>query len=171
MNNHNRLVGFFIIGSLGTGCLATGSDVDDSTGSGADSDNTPETLSMHSLSAELQTSVCTGGGREFDLAAESAGPATLAFCRTTTGSRVCFDPFGDRIYVRDTLGDGFSAAARWTSDFGRFGTCRNALGANHWGVCNKNFPENRTITFDATRYDGNTGVCIGPESTRLDAGT
>jgi hypothetical protein len=156
----------FLLALFASGALAGCTDPSEPTGDGPS-----EAAGTDSLTAADATSTCTGGGRELNLAVEYTGPHDFTICETTTGSIACFVPFGDKLYVLDTLADGLSAAARWTSNFGRFGTCRNALGADHWGVCDKEFPEGQTITFDATRYDGDTGLCVGPESARRSSGT
>ena len=98
--------------------------------------------------------------------AVSATPnlSNMSDCISTTGSEVCFQPDGDKIWVKDTSSDGFSAVARWYTDYGRWGTCRNALSAGSWGVCNKDFKENQAIYWRASRYDGDTGQYVGPES-------
>ncbi len=88
-------------------------------------------------------------------------------CAVTTGAYVCFQPYGDKIWVQDTKADGYSAVARWYTDYGRWGTCRNANGSGTWAVCNKDFVENSHLYFRASRYDGDTDVYISPESDLL----
>jgi hypothetical protein len=100
---------------------------------------------------------------EWDNAAPEV-PANTSYCGETTGSEFCWDSNGDRIYVKDTKADGYSAVARWYTDYGRWGTCRNSLGAGQWGVCNKDFAEGYVINMRASRYDGDTGQYVGPES-------
>ncbi|MFD2081491.1 hypothetical protein SAMN05421678_106190 [Actinopolymorpha cephalotaxi] len=60
---------------------------------------------------------------------------------------------------------------RWYTDYGRWGTCRNALGAGKWGVCDKDFAEDYTLYFRASRYDGDTGDWVSPESSLQHSGT
>jgi hypothetical protein len=65
----------------------------------------------------------------------------------------CFQPYGDKIWVEDTYGDGYAAVASWVNylrdasgnwDSYRSGSCTNSLTAGHWGVCNKDFYEDST---------------------------
>ncbi len=87
------------------------------------------------------------------------------YCNGTTGVTACFDADGDDIFVKDTKADGFSAVMRWHTDYGRWGTCRNRLGSGTWALCNKNLQEaSHTMTWRATRYNGNTGKWVAPES-------
>lgn len=98
-----------------------------------------------------------------DAVADSPGSDYLE-CTSTTGSYVCFQPYGDKIWVLDTKADGYSAVARWYTDYGRWGTCRNSLGSDQWGVCNKDMAEDGIIYYRASRYDGDTDTYVGPES-------
>jgi hypothetical protein len=86
-------------------------------------------------------------------------------CVTTSYSEVCIQPYGDKIFVKDfSSADHASAVARWFTDYGRWGTCRNSLGVGHWAVCNKDFKEGSYLTTRATQYDGDTDSWWGPES-------
>jgi hypothetical protein len=85
-------------------------------------------------------------------------------CIATPVAEACFQANGDKIWVKDTSSDWYSGVARWYTDYGRWGTCRNALGAGKWGVCNKNLAEGHTFSWRASRYDADTDAYIGPES-------
>jgi hypothetical protein len=85
-------------------------------------------------------------------------------CNDVTGAEGCFEPDGDKFYVKDTKADGYSAVVRWYTDYGRWGTCRNSLGAGKWAVCNKDFKEGYYIHWRVTRYNGDTGKWVDPES-------
>lgn len=89
----------------------------------------------------------------------------------TGGAAVCFQPYGDKIWVYDRAQDGASAVARWYTNYGRWGTCRNAHGYGTWAVCNKDFKEGQTIYFRAAQYDGDTGTYVGDESALDSSGT
>jgi hypothetical protein len=92
----------------------------------------------------------------------------LPFCTWTDYSKVCVQSDGDKIYVEDlSSADSASAVARWYTEYGRWGTCRNSLGAGHWAVCNKDFKEGYLLTAVATQYDGDTRNWWGPESQSL----
>jgi hypothetical protein len=109
---------------------------------------------------------------EWDVAVSGGGPSGDYACVSTAASKACFQPYGDKIWVKDLTGvDQASAVARWYTDYGRWGTCRNALGAGHWGVCNKNFAENHWIYWRASQYDGDTGQYVGGESGLATSGT
>ncbi len=102
---------------------------------------------------------------EWNNAKASAAPTGDYYCAHTTGSLVCFKPDGDKIYVKDTKGDHYSAVMRWYTDYGRWGTCRNALGSGKWGVCDKDFAEqSHYLAFRATRYNGQTKAWVDPQS-------
>ncbi|WP_051468076.1 hypothetical protein [Actinomadura oligospora] len=85
-------------------------------------------------------------------------------CVSTTGSIACFEPSGDKVYVKDTKKDHYSAVAIWKTSYGRKGGCRNALGYGKWAVCDYNMKEGRRIHWQALRYDGNTHRYIRPVS-------
>lgn len=127
-------------------------------------------MPMVATSAQAQSSAVGSDATpsytyEWNNAVKSAGPSGDYYCASTTGSLACFKPDGDVIYVKDTKADGFSAVMRWTTDYGRWGTCRNALKAGTWGTCNKNFAEKpHYLAFHATRYNGDTGKWVKPES-------
>lgn len=107
---------------------------------------------------------------EWNNAVASSGPSGSYACISTTGSKVCYKADGDKIYVKDTKKDGFSAVMRWYTDYGRWGTCRNKLGYGKWGVCDKNFAEYDSngdhywLNYRASRYNGDTNKWVEPES-------
>lgn len=71
---------------------------------------------------------------------------------------VCFQAHGDKIWVYDGAKDGRRAVAAWKGvDFGRSGTCYNALGKGHWAYCNYNFPENHAIGLSGYTKNGPNG--------------
>ncbi|MEV4619427.1 hypothetical protein AB0J74_12055 [Asanoa sp. NPDC049573] len=102
---------------------------------------------------------------EWDEGPLSEGPTGTFYCVQTDYSGVCFEPYGDKIFVLDlSSADHASAVARWVTDYGRWGTCRNAHGAGTWAVCDKDFKEGATLKFRAAQYDGDTGTWWGEES-------
>jgi hypothetical protein len=102
---------------------------------------------------------------EWQEGAASEGPTGTFSCIQTDYSGVCYEPYGDKIFVLDlSSADHNSAVARWLTDYGRWGTCRNARGAGQWVVCNKDFKEGAMLGFRAAQYDGDTGAWWGPES-------
>ncbi|GAA5198268.1 hypothetical protein GCM10023322_71250 [Rugosimonospora acidiphila] len=105
---------------------------------------------------------------EWDEGVLSQGPIGGSFyCINTDYSEACFRPDGDVIYVLDlSSADHNSAVARWVTDYGRWGTCRNANGAGTWVTCNKNFKEGAQLGMVATQYDGTTDSWWGPETSR-----
>jgi hypothetical protein len=106
----------------------------------------------------------TAAAYEWRIAKPGKYPGGLR-CAKTTGSIACFQARGDKVWVKDTLGDGVSAIAKWRSSFGyRTGYCRNRRGAGRWGVCNHNFREDFTFEWWAARYDRETNGFIGPWS-------
>lgn len=88
-------------------------------------------------------------------------PAHTRCTSNGTGARACFQPHGDKMYVKDTDEDGHSAVGVWHHYLGdgRYskGYCRNKLGAGRWGVCDYNMSENSYIQWWAAEYDGDTG--------------
>ncbi|MFD8035573.1 hypothetical protein ACFV3F_44030 [Streptomyces sp. NPDC059717] len=105
---------------------------------------------------------------------DGTGPGdydTDVTCINSVGADVCFMPWGDKIWVYDTQADGASAVARWYTDYGRWGTCRNAHGAGEWAFCNKDFAEGHTIYFRATQYDAGKDDYVGDESSLQHSGT
>jgi hypothetical protein len=96
-------------------------------------------------------------GSETDYTESSGGPTGNYTCAAHTGVIACFKPSDDLIYVKDTKADGFAAVAEWSLRIGdeaiRDGSCVNKLTAGSWGVCNKNFQENRFFWINGARYD------------------
>ncbi|MET9023143.1 hypothetical protein ABZV93_24525 [Actinopolymorpha sp. NPDC004070] len=101
---------------------------------------------------------------EWNTGVLTSGPSGTYHCISTTGSTACYKPYGDKIYVKDTKADGYSAVMRWYTNYGRWGTCRNPYKAGTWVVCDKDFAEGSWLNFRASRYDGETKKWIGPES-------
>jgi hypothetical protein len=95
---------------------------------------------------------------EWDEGTLSSGPTgtTKNGCSIGGYAMACFQPSGDKIYVYDASSDNASAVMRWYTDYGRWGTCRNAHKAGTWAVCNKDFAEGHIIHFHADQYDGET---------------
>src|SRR5688500_3220314 len=59
-------------------------------------------------------------------------------CVGSTGVTVCYMPYGDKIFVKDTTADGYSAVGEWfidTTDGYRSGACVNKHTAGTWGQC------------------------------------
>jgi hypothetical protein len=100
-------------------------------------------------------------------------------CVTMPGAKACFERHGDRWWVLDTVGDGHSATASWknwlldgsSSVLWRNGSCVNKLGKDHWGVCNKEYWEDRSLNvlgstgssleWQACVYDSQDGTWHG----------
>jgi hypothetical protein len=97
------------------------------------------------------------------VASSAPGDAKVS-CVGTSNTFVCIEPYGDKIFVKDLWPDHASSVARWYTSYGRWGTCRNSLGADRWAVCNKDFKEGYYLTVRATQYDGETQSWWGPES-------
>ncbi len=101
---------------------------------------------------------------ELDSAVASSGPPPGLLCPAVAGAIACFDPYGDRWYVKDTAADSASAEARWnnylSNELYRTGICRNSLGAGRWGVCNKNYYEQSTVHWRACVYDASANRLI-----------
>ncbi|MFB7123437.1 hypothetical protein [Kitasatospora sp. NPDC056273] len=91
---------------------------------------------------------------------ESAITAASLPCITSPGVKTCFDKAGDKVLVLDTAKDGFSAVGRWSTDYGRTGACRNALGVGHWAECNYDMRETGHIQLNNALYDGDTGLLV-----------
>lgn len=69
------------------------------------------------------------------------------------GAYACFQPYGDKVWVKDTTANGMSAAAYWETSYGRAGVCLNRHGKGTWVVCNYNMKEHRKITFWSVDVD------------------
>jgi hypothetical protein len=91
-------------------------------------------------------------GAVFGASLGFAGPATAAshakFCRSNHhGAYVCFQPYGDHLFVKDTARDGYSAAVYWKTSYGRAGVCINEHGVGTLVDCNYNMREKKKIKF------------------------
>jgi hypothetical protein len=102
------------------------------------------------LSQVAATAIVLGGTLGF------AGPASGAthstahrmYCRSNHhGAYVCFQPYGDHLFVKDTAKDGYSAAAYWETSYGSRGVCLNKNGAGTVVDCNYKMHNNWTIRF------------------------
>jgi hypothetical protein len=94
-------------------------------------------------------------GYETNYVAISSGPTGDYLCVSHTGAEVCFTPNGDLIFVRDIKADGYAAVGEFIvagTNPSRSGSCVNNLGVGNWGLCNKNFPEDKVIYFNGARY-------------------
>jgi hypothetical protein len=89
-------------------------------------------------------------------------PPGTACTSNGTGARACFQPKGDKMYVKDTDEDGHSAVGVWHHYLGdgswSKGYCRNKLGSGRWGVCNYKMSENSYIKWWGAEYDAETGA-------------
>ncbi|MEV1006807.1 hypothetical protein [Streptomyces sp. NPDC049881] len=69
----------------------------------------------------------------------------------------CFQHNGDDITVKDTWADGFRAVVKWETDYGREGSCHNALGEGWTVICDYNFAEKKHIHFKTCIQKGAEG--------------
>ena len=70
----------------------------------------------------------------------------------------CVQPYGDLIWIKDGIKDGYSPRVYWWDlDGDRSGLCTNQQGVDAgWTACNKNFPEGHEIEweFHWRNFDG-----------------
>ncbi|MBR7743213.1 hypothetical protein KC207_07915 [Phycicoccus sp. BSK3Z-2] len=97
---------------------------------------------------------------EYDVAQLKTIPSAFTCNRTVDESygKGCYDRSGDIFWVWDQQADAQSVGIIWKTTSGRQGVCRHAggaSGADYWNKrqCNKNLPENRTVTFRIGRCD------------------
>ena len=90
---------------------------------------------------------------EANSATATGAPPSSAPCTETTGAKICYVKDGDKWYVKDTVADGYSALAYWSSYLNhkahRRGYCRSGLGSGVWGVCDKNYTEGSVLVAGA----------------------
>jgi hypothetical protein len=84
-------------------------------------------------------------------------------CASVTGAKVCFMPYGEIFFVKDTVADGHSAGVDWVydGDGTRTGTCVSQHGAGTWAMCNKSFSELGGVDFRAVVYEAGNPVREG----------
>jgi hypothetical protein len=79
-------------------------------------------------------------------------------CVSVDRYEACVQPYGDLIWIKDGLKDGYSPLVYWWDvDGDRWGRCTNQQGFDAgWTACNKNFPEGHEIMwrFHWRNYDG-----------------
>ncbi|WP_019854254.1 hypothetical protein [Actinopolyspora mortivallis] len=108
---------------------------------------------------------------EWNKASPGTPPSGIPCSEPIPGAIACFEPYGDKYWVKDTVADGHSAAADWDNyrngNWYRQGGCVNSLGKGNWGVCNKNHYEDSTVVFRTAVYDAGTGTWhdFGPSTT------
>jgi hypothetical protein len=100
---------------------------------------------------------------EIDRAKKGTYPGGLS-CVTVTGAQACFEAYGDKWWVKDTVADGASAVVYWDNyrngSLYRIGRCENRLGSGNWGVCNKNYYEGSTLDYQVCVEDFSEGELI-----------
>ncbi|SFO95288.1 hypothetical protein SAMN02982918_0937 [Saccharomonospora viridis] len=100
---------------------------------------------------------------EADRAVKGTVPGGLG-CVAITGAQACFEAYGDKWWVKDTVADGASAVVIWDNyrngSLYRQGECQNRLGSGNWGVCNKNYYEGSALYFKLCVYDFSEGRAI-----------
>lgn len=118
-------------------------------------------VALTALLSALMVVVAAPGAQaysyEYDVAYDPfLDPAGSTSCVSPGGGvgAACYMAYGDYLEVSDFLPDGRSVGMQWKTDYGRYGLCRNKMGSRSYGFCNKDFAENKKITF---RY----GVCDG----------
>ncbi|MEU2427481.1 hypothetical protein ABZ619_41960 [Streptomyces sp. NPDC007851] len=92
------------------------------------------------------------GSQEAVAGTPGAGAFGSDDCISITGGEACFQKYGDVMWVKDTLSDGYPANGDYENylwngsswQLYRFGDCVNHLTAGHWGYCNKDFYEDST---------------------------
>ncbi|EIE98562.1 hypothetical protein [Saccharomonospora glauca] len=99
---------------------------------------------------------------EIDKAKKGTPPSSGVICPPDIpGARVCFEPYGDKWWVKDTAADGASAVVTWRNyrngSLYRSGQCENRMGSGTWGVCNKNYYEGSDLLFQIHVYDFSEG--------------
>jgi hypothetical protein len=102
--------------------------------------------------AEVGRSTADGFGPEL------SAQARKKYCRSNHhGSYVCFQPYGDIMWVKDTAADGYSAAAHFETN-GTQGVCINPRGEGEWKKCHYDMWEDFRITFWAVNIDTPTNT-------------
>lgn len=89
-------------------------------------------------------------------AAGDYGPGESATCVETTGARACYEAYGDRLWVLDTLADGHHAEAWLSVDGAGYFSCASYQGAWYWKVCDyaEDVPEHHQGGLVAERVEG-----------------
>ncbi|HLR93848.1 MAG TPA: hypothetical protein VK053_04950 [Jiangellaceae bacterium] len=74
----------------------------------------------------------------------------------------CFQPYGDHMFVADTIWEGYGIQAKWETNYGRTGVCRDVNGTND-GVkdCNYNMREGEKLRFHMQLTDDGKVVDTG----------
>jgi hypothetical protein len=114
--------------------------------------------SIRTLGAVLLSGSLLGvGPAAFDTG--TVAQAYTRHCRSNHhhGSYVCFQPYGDNFYVKDTRPDGYSAAAHDEMFGGHStGVCINSRGYGKRKTCDFDLPDDRDINFWAVNIDSPT---------------
>ncbi|WP_020579133.1 hypothetical protein [Actinopolymorpha alba] len=76
-------------------------------------------------------------------------------CVESYRAKVCFQEYGDKLWVKDIRRDGYTPYMSWKVG-DRWGECYNNYGYGKWAVCDKNFTENMAIKFAASSYNFTT---------------
>jgi hypothetical protein len=110
------------------------------------------TLALAGLAAPANASAAAPA-YDLDIAVAGSPPAfDVGDCESNTEVLVCFQKYGDKIWVLDLDSDGHSAEGYWEnylwdgSDwvFYRNGYCDDHLTTTQWGYCNKDIYEDST---------------------------
>lgn len=101
-----------------------------------------------SVAAFVNPLTAAAASLELDFAKSAPeGPDPNSPCVSNDKVKTCFQSDGDKIYIKDMKADGDPWYTDWTIWGGRYGQCNTKLGAGKWGVCDKDFPEGKTIQF------------------------
>lgn len=78
---------------------------------------------------------------------EGPPPAPQSTCKSSPAAKVCFEPDGDKIWLKNTKAGSTSTYTDWSILGGRYGQCGSKVAVGKWAVCDKDFPENEAIQF------------------------
>mgnify|MGYP001387872601 CR=1 FL=1 len=96
-------------------------------------------------------------GKSRDVSKAPPGGLSCADGRAI-GVLVCFEPYGDKFWIKDTLADGHHVAVSFATGRGEIGSCHNYHGkAAGWTLCDqfaKHISEHETINFIGLTMEG-----------------
>lgn len=115
-------------------------------------------LRLNGLALRLTTLTTTVAAASL-MSAPQASAATT--CASTIGVQVCFEPYGDHFYVKDTQADGYRPGVTfYYTGSGGWYSCDNPNGNGTTKDCNYDLPEHKALSFRAEVCDG---PCQGGE--------
>lgn len=125
------------------------------------------TIARTLLAATAALAIVPAGAsaEEIEIGQKVPGPGSACKGNNAVNDsvKVCFQPGGEWLYVKDKDADGRSAFGEIAN---RDRRCRNPYGKGTWVRCNYSYPDGHTVTFRGYTRDNEGAINIMRNETR-----